>query len=97
MVALAESAFGGEMGASIELKDNGLSIHANLFSESHSRFIVSVNPNNKNEFEKLFGNDAELLGEVSESQNVQISRAGKLLIDLDNTTLLNAWRNGLVF
>ncbi len=96
-VALAESAFGGEMGVSIELQDNGLSVNADLFSESHSRFIVSVYPDNTDAFEKLFGNDATLLGKVSASRKVQISMAGKWLVDLDNEALLNAWRSGLVF
>jgi len=96
-VALAESAFGSELGVSIELPNNGLSINANLFSESHSRFIVSVNPDDKDKFEQLFGNDAELIGKVNESYKVQISKAGKVLIDLDNDVLLNAWRSGLVF
>ncbi|MEJ2543798.1 MAG: AIR synthase-related protein [Calditrichaceae bacterium] len=96
-VALAESAFGGEMGVSIELPDNELSVNANLFSESHSRFIVSVNPEDKDGFEILFGNDVELIGKVNDSQKVQISKAGKMLIDLENEALLNAWRSGLVF
>ena len=96
-VALAESAFGGEKGVSIELPDNGLSINAELFSESHSRFIVSIIPADKDKFEKLFGDDTIPLGKVTESQKVEISKAGKLLIDLDNEALLNAWRSGLVF
>jgi phosphoribosylformylglycinamidine synthase II len=96
-VALAESAFGGEMGASIELSDNRLSVNADLFSESHSRFIVSVDPDDKDKFEKLFGDDATLLGKVSESPKVQIVKAGKMLIDLKNEALLNAWRGGLLF
>ena len=79
------------------MPDMGLSVNADLFAESHSRFIVSVNPDNKVTFEKLFGNDAALLGKVSESQQVQIRKAGKLLIDLDNEALLNAWRSGLIF
>jgi phosphoribosylformylglycinamidine synthase len=96
-VALAESAFGGDMGISVELPNNGLPNNADLFSESHSRFVVSVNPDDKDAFEKLLGNDATLLGKVSESQKVQINKSGKLLIDLDSEALLNAWRSGLVF
>jgi len=96
-VALAESAFGGETGVSVDLPDDGLSVNADLFSESHSRFIVSVNPDNKDAFEKVFVNDAALLGKVIGLRQVRIIKAGNLLIDLENTVLLNAWRSGLTF
>jgi hypothetical protein len=56
-----------------------------------------VNPEDKDGFEILFGNDVELIGKVNDSQKVQISKAGKMLIDLENEALLNAWRSGLVF
>ena len=96
-VALAESAFGGEMGVSVELPYKEMSINAELFSETHSRFIVSVNPDDKAVFEGLFGNDATLIGKINESKRIQIKKNGEFLIDLDNNALLNAWRNGLVF
>ena len=79
------------------MSDNGLSNNADLFSESHSRFVVSVNPDDKNKFENVFGSDVTLIGKVDETEKVHINKNGNTLIDLDNDVLLNAWRNGLVF
>ncbi len=97
-VALAESAFGGNFGVEVELPDNGLSLNALLFAESHSRFVVSVAAQHRRDFEALFGDDAHLLGEVRASRDKFVVRHnGQTVIDLDVSDLLNSWRAGLVF
>ena len=55
-VAIAESCFAGGIGAEISLTefDNDLSETVLLFSESNSRFICEVDPNDAEAFEKLF-------------------------------------------
>lgn len=98
-VALAESAFGGTFGADISLDalPETLSPEALLFAESHSRFLVSVQPKNSAAFEAIFGERAILLGKVSPSLSVVIRHQGQVLVQLKNDALQQAWSNGLSF
>jgi phosphoribosylformylglycinamidine synthase len=60
-VALAESAFAGGLGAKIDLEkvpsENITTDDVMLFSESQSRMIVSIRPEDKNLFENIFTDD----------------------------------------
>ena len=96
-VALAESAFGGNLGANVRLPEVDLSLHALMFAESHSRFVVSVRPQHRQEFEALFGEDAYFLGEVSNNGKLEISDGKQTLLSLAVEQMLTAWRSGLVF
>jgi len=96
-VALAESAFGGNLGAEVKIPEKGLSAAAFLFSESHSRFVVSVDAQRKSEFEEIFCEDAVLLGVVSSQAELNISKKGKKIISLDVFMLYSSWQEGLVF
>ena len=50
-VTLVESTFGTDFGNNVDISGfDELSVPAILFSESHSRFIVSVKPENKEDF-----------------------------------------------
>jgi len=95
-VALTESAFGGGFGAEINLdKINDLSLNAILFAESHSRFITSVKPENQTAFEKIFGEDAISLGEVTSIKNLIIKVKKSKVISIEVNKLRTAWDNGL--
>lgn len=96
-VALVESAFGGQFGAAISLDQLGadLSATAKLFSESHSRFVVSVKPENKAAFEAIFGAHAYYLGTVSATESIQIKDGATTLVDLPTSELQAAWSEGL--
>lgn len=99
-VALAESCFGGNLGADLVLdnfKNKNLSINDLLFSESHSRFVVSVRPEDKESFEAHFGNRATLLGRVTEEPILRISRQNTPLIELSSAALQRAWEEGGAF
>ena len=78
-VAAAEMAFAGSLGMTIKLDSVPLSepITRNdyiLFSESNSRFLVEVSPENKDAFEKtMSGIDFGLIGEVTESKTLTVS------------------------
>ena len=74
---------------------DGLDVNAILFAESHSRFIVSVKPENKDAFESMMDKDAMLLGRVTDKKQFVIKHLGERLIDLDTDTLLDAWNKGL--
>ncbi len=96
-VALTESAFGGNLGADISLDAVGdFSTTVALFSESHSRFVASVKPENRGVFEALFGTQAKYLGEVTAIQQLIVLHHNTKVIDAPLATLRKAWDNGLV-
>ncbi|RLQ90666.1 phosphoribosylformylglycinamidine synthase subunit PurL [Falsibacillus albus] len=92
-VALSESLFGTEgLGATIKLPGEVVSA---LFSETQSRFIVTVKQENKDEFEEMV-QDASCIGEVTESSKLMIQTdSGKILIEKDVQQLENAWRGAI--
>ncbi len=95
-VAIAESCFGGQLGANISLDAfQNLSLAAILFSETHSRFAVSIRPENKATFEKLMGKSATYLGKVTQAQNLQIQHNHQSIINLSIEQLLGAWQRSL--
>ena len=61
-VALAESAFEGKFGLSVEFNRTT----AQLFSETQGRFLLSISTHKKKEFEELFGEKAVKLGRVTD-------------------------------
>ncbi|MGB1205650.1 MAG: phosphoribosylformylglycinamidine synthase subunit PurL [Chitinophagales bacterium] len=103
-VALVESAFGGNLGANINLdnflskkqKNTNLTLNALLFAESHSRLLVTTTVAQQAEFEKLFGADATLLGSVTENKDIIIKHRSKTVVNLPVAPLLEAWNNGLL-
>jgi len=96
-VTLVESAFGGEFGLEVNLDALGkLSDVVKLFSESHSRFVVSIRPENKAAFEAIFGDKAFFLGKVREEKHISILSNNNNLINLPTEALLEAWAGGLV-
>lgn len=97
-VALVEATFGSGLGAELSLDQLGdLSAEALLFAESHSRFVVSIRPENKEAFEAIMGNRAYQLGEVTSGSSLIISKNGENLIQQKIETLQEAWDNGLEF
>jgi len=77
-VALAEMAFAGGLGATIHLQavPLGEAIDRDdfiLFSESNSRFLAEVSPENKNEFEEIMSGAAyAAIGQVTDAEMVEI-------------------------
>jgi phosphoribosylformylglycinamidine synthase len=96
VVAVCESAIGTEFGVELDVSELGeLSLNAILFSESHSRFIVSIKQGNKTEFEKLMGSDSLFLGKVNSTKRFIVNRGGGKIIDLEIAKLQEAWDKGL--
>lgn len=104
-VALAESALGGVLGARVEIssvpgaerfsRDDLL-----LFSESQGRFLVSVRPQDRSEFEKVLGSGLAwgCIGEVSASGRLEIESANMVVgkaVDLELDKLRAAWSKPL--
>ncbi|HSQ36798.1 MAG TPA: AIR synthase-related protein, partial [Acidimicrobiia bacterium] len=103
-VALAESCFGGGLGARISLpaavldpeaRAGGRVGWAALFAESHSRFIVGVDPASRPGFESLLGAEAVLIGGVTADPRLSVTWEGEPLVDLATGDLLSAWQGGL--
>lgn len=90
-VALAESVIGSKgLGAAVELEGNAVSA---LFSESQSRFILSVKPENQIEFESL--TDAVLIGKVVETPVLKVDVNGENVINQDAEGLKKAWKGAI--
>jgi len=101
-VALAEMAFAGGLGATVNLKAVPLGEPMDrddfiLFSESNSRFLVEVAPENQSEFEKIMsGTSFAAIGQVIDSEVVEIYglKGGKVVAaSLDE--LKEAWQKPL--
>ncbi|CAG9610491.1 phosphoribosylformylglycinamidine synthase subunit PurL [Pseudoneobacillus rhizosphaerae] len=90
-VAVSESLFRTELGAEIKLEGNAVSA---LFSESQSRFLISIKKENKEQFESLV-DAATLIGEVTDSATLKISSANETLILSQVTELEKAWRGAI--
>ena len=96
LTALAECIIGTNFGANVTTDNLGnLSTNAKLFAESHSRFIVSIKPENKDKFETVFGNKANYLGEVTNEQNLYISENELNIININLANLEDAWNTEL--
>ena len=98
-VALAEMAFAGGLGIEADLRGlpkshNSSRADTQLFSESNSRYIVEVQPENYDAFASLclnlpFGQ----IGKVTEEKSLIIKAPdGKTVIDIDLDSLKQAWQ-----
>ncbi|WP_071396359.1 phosphoribosylformylglycinamidine synthase subunit PurL [Bacillus tuaregi] len=90
-VAVAESVIGSNgLGAKIKTEGNAVSA---LFSESQSRFLLSVKKENQAEFEKVTG--AVLIGEVAAEPMLQFVHNGETVINTPVEKLESAWRGAI--
>ncbi|MBM7604789.1 phosphoribosylformylglycinamidine synthase [Metabacillus crassostreae] len=91
-VALAEPLFGGKnLGAEVTLTGDAT---AALFSESQTRFIISVKKENQQAFEQLV--DAVCIGEVTDSNKLVIKNTNnETLVDASVEELKAAWKGAI--
>jgi len=100
-VALAETAFSGGLGMTVDLRkvptegvdrDDFL-----LFSESQSRFVVTVHPENREAFERtLSDHDCMQVGTVRQDDRFEvIGLRGEVIIQTLIQTLKEAWQKPL--
>ncbi|MFH1925891.1 MAG: AIR synthase-related protein, partial [Chloroflexota bacterium] len=101
-VAVAEMAFAGGLGASINLKEVPLGEPIDrddfiLFSESNSRFIVEVSPDKKDAFEReMAGKSFALLGQVTKESRLEVyGRKGDSVVSISIDELKEAWQKPL--
>ena len=91
-VALAESLMNGEyLGASVDIDLAGDPLL--LFSESQSRFIVSVPLKRQKAFEKLV--NAHYIGQTTHTERLEIFVNGQKKIDLPVSEMRNRWKDAI--
>ncbi|SNC76077.1 phosphoribosylformylglycinamidine synthase subunit II [Hymenobacter gelipurpurascens] len=95
-VALAEATFGHGFGADVELPVTGLGLSAQLFSESHSRFVATVAPEDVVAFEQHFGGRANRLGVVTQDGQLTVRHGSQTVISASTAALRHEWTNGPV-
>ncbi|MEH7610564.1 phosphoribosylformylglycinamidine synthase subunit PurL [Gottfriedia acidiceleris] len=91
-VAIAESTFGpSEVGATITIEGNEV---VSLFSETQSRFLLSVKPEHKVQFEALV--DAKLIGTVTEETSVTVrNENNETVLHASVEELKQAWKEAI--
>ena len=101
-VAVAEMSFAGGLGAEIKIKSVPLSEKITrddfiLFSESNSRFIVEIAPQNKEKFEKtLQGVSFANIGTTNNSNKLEVfGLSGKKVVSESISDLKEAWQKPL--
>ncbi|MEL6895171.1 MAG: phosphoribosylformylglycinamidine synthase subunit PurL [Planctomycetota bacterium] len=101
-VAAAEMAFGGDLGMQIDLHDtcqrDGIHPVTALFSESNTRFLVEVSPDQQAAFEAALRERPTLrIGRVTDDRRVRIANADRVIVDESCDDLRNSWRSPLDF
>ncbi|MFB5284276.1 phosphoribosylformylglycinamidine synthase subunit PurL [Peribacillus sp. Hz7] len=91
-VALSESLFGEkELGASVTVTGEAV---AALFSETQSRFLISVSPENQAAFEAAV-KDAVQIGTVTNDATLRISAKETTLVEANVQELQTAWKGAI--
>ena len=97
-VHLAMVAMAGELGMEISLPSipgaSALTVSQVLYSESCGRFVITVDPEKKESFEKIFsGAKMKQVGIVTESPRFYIKNGkGGSIIEEDLSTLKDFWK-----
>jgi len=88
IVSVIESCFGTQFGCLLNIKKD---INISLFSESNSRFVISINKKDKVQFEQLLGKYCEFIGIVDNSKKITVNHKKKTIIDLQIDELYDLW------
>ncbi|MCK8606665.1 phosphoribosylformylglycinamidine synthase subunit PurL [Apilactobacillus ozensis] len=89
-VSLSECCFKNNFG--VDAKINITS--SQLFSETQSRFVVSINPKNQKDFEKLMQDNATLIGKVTDNDSFNLSLLDNQ-VNVKLSILKSAWEDSL--
>ncbi|HHY10537.1 MAG TPA: phosphoribosylformylglycinamidine synthase II, partial [Firmicutes bacterium] len=90
-IALAECLMDKKLGAAVNLANDPVT---ELFSESQSRFILTVKPSKQAEFEAI-AKDAVLIGEVKAARELTFTAGDKLILALDGEEMAEVWKGAL--
>lgn len=96
IVTLAECCFGNMLGADIVLPvSRDMSAATLLFSESHSRFVVTVKPKYREKFEEYMGGKAHYIGVVTAEPEIIVTANEEKIINCKTEDVYTAWKTGL--
>ncbi|MFZ2089712.1 MAG: AIR synthase-related protein, partial [Desulfobaccales bacterium] len=93
-VHLALCSLAGGLGVEVDLDEilSDFPTHAALYSESAGRFLVSVAPAQRRQFEEILqGQPYQLLGEVRPDREFTMKRQGRALLTVTLDELKEAW------
>ncbi|TDL86462.1 phosphoribosylformylglycinamidine synthase subunit PurL [Vibrio vulnificus] len=91
-VALAESLFSAsKLGAKVNISGEPVS---ELFSETQSRFLLSISPENQTAFEALV-EDARLIGSVTADNKLVVATSDSKVLEADVEDLQTAWKGAI--
>lgn len=91
-VALAEIVFGTDLGLDVTLEGSAITA---LFSESQSRFVITVSPEHAENFEAAMP-EAKRAGVITESPSYTVkSTTGEVWIDQPVAELFAAWKGAI--
>ncbi|ELK48277.1 phosphoribosylformylglycinamidine synthase subunit PurL [Halobacillus sp. BAB-2008] len=90
-VALAEKLFDQELGCDVQVEGDVL---AALFSETQSRFLVTVSLEQQDAFEQAV-NDAVRIGKVTEDGIYRVSNKDRIVVEEQTTTLKDTWKGAI--
>lgn len=98
-VALAEMCIGGRIGCHVELDriptTENLSVTELLYSETASRLLLTVSPENIELFEQLMGDSAKYLGRVVDHSQLIITSGNTIVIDTPVEQLAASFKSTL--
>jgi phosphoribosylformylglycinamidine synthase len=95
-VAAAEMAFGGTVGAELELPADVSDIDGFLFNEAPARFVVEVAPSHKLEFEQSFdAQTVKFLGQTVKKTTFTVRLDKKTVIEDTVEKLKTIWKTSL--
>lgn len=90
-VAVAESLFGQEkLGATITVEGNPVTA---LFSETQSRFLLTIKKEDQTEFESLVA--AKLIGEVNDTATLRVNAENSTILEASVNELKDAWKGAI--
>ncbi|PAK43632.1 phosphoribosylformylglycinamidine synthase subunit PurL [Peribacillus simplex] len=91
-VALAESLFSAsKLGAKVNISGEPVS---ELFSETQSRFLLSISPENQTAFEALV-EDARCIGSVTADSKLIVATSDSKVLEADVEDLQTAWKGAI--
>ena len=97
---MSEMAFAGEVGAKVDLTsipaDNGMREDHILFSESNSRFIIEVAPENVAAVSQILkGVSCAVIGSTTDTGRLHIEASRGVVVDEDIFELKETWQKPL--
>ncbi|KHE72063.1 phosphoribosylformylglycinamidine synthase subunit PurL [Halobacillus sp. BBL2006] len=90
-VALAESLFDQELGCEVSIEGD---VTSALFSETQSRFLLSVKPENQETFEQSV-TDAHLIGKVTDDGMYRVKAGEKTVVEERTFMLKQTWKGAI--